>query len=128
MRLKSLMICNICNLMLSNTPITLPCTSSVCSEHLHDGTAIGGLIRCCECGQEFEVPSKGFPTNKIAFIVLAKDLHLNEKEKTLKHAIQELIQQLERLQLHLNKKYSDLERVSFDHFSELRRQIDLQRE
>ena len=39
-----------------------------------------------------------------------------------------MIQQLEHLQEDLDRIFSDLKGLSFDHFSEIRRQIDLQRE
>ena len=60
--------------------------------------------------------------------ILAKDLHLSAKERTIKQATQYLIQQLEHLQTDLSRRHSDLERISFDHFSEIRRHIDIQRE
>ena len=128
MSLKSELICCICKLVLSRKPISLPCSHAVCSEHLRDGTAKDGSIRCLECQQEFNVPSNGFPANKIVSNVLTNDLHLSDEEKTIKTAIQVLIQQLEQLQFDLKQKQSDLEQISFDHFTEVRRQIDLQRE
>ena len=128
MSLKSEFICSICKLVLSNTPVTLPCTHVMCNQHLRDGTAKDSSIRCLECDQEFDVPSNGFPPNKIISSVITKDLHLSDEEKTLKYAMQTLIQQLESLQSDLKQKLSDLERINFDHFSEVRRQIDVQRE
>ena len=126
MSLKSLVICNICKLLLSSSPISLPCSHAICAEHLEDGT--DSSIRCLECEQEFDVPQSGFPLNKMASNILAKDLHLSDEEKKLKDSIQAKIQQLEELWSDLKLKHSDLERISFDHFSEVRRQIDLQRE
>ena len=128
MSLKSELICRICQLVLNNSPISLPCSHDVCSKHLRDGTVKQGSIRCAECYQKFDVPCKGFPANKIASDILEKELHLSDEEKTIKISIQETIQQLERLQFDLKQKHSDLERISVDHFSEVRRQIDFQRE
>ena len=90
MSLKSDLICCICKLVLSSTPISLPCSHVICKEHLLDNTAKNGSIICLECDQEFDVPSKGFPSNKIVSSVLAKDLYLNDEEKTIKYAIQVL--------------------------------------
>ena len=128
MSLKSKLICSICKLVLSCTPVTLPCSHVMCNEHLRDGTAKDSSIRCLKCDQELDVPSNGFPPNKIASNFLTKDLHLSDEEKTLKYAMQNIIHHLERLQFDSMSKISDLERFSFDHFSEVRRQIDLQRE
>ena len=125
MSLKSEMICCICKLVLSSKHISLPCSHIVCSEHLHYNTA---KIRCPECDQETDVPRNGFPINKMVSNILEKDLHLSDEEKILKYAIQTLIQQLDRLQSDLKQKHADLKQISFDHFSEVRRQIDLQRE
>ena len=122
MTLKLELICNICKHILED-PISLPCLSAVCSKHLSDGS-----IRCLECEKEFDVPQNGFPPNKIVSNILANELYLSDAEKTVKHAIQELIDQLEQLQEDLKEKHSDLEQRSFDHFTEIRRQIDLQRE
>ena len=128
MSFKAELICNICKLVLSSTPVLLPCSSAVCGEHLRDGTIKEGSIRCLECVQEFEVPQCGFPPHKMASNILAKDLHLSEEEKTIKTAIQELVQQLEQLQSDLKQIHSDLKRTSFAHFSDVRHQIEIQRE
>ena len=125
---KSQLICNICKLVLSNEPVLLPCSHAMCGEHLRDGTIKDFSIQCLECEQVFAVPSNGFPPNNIASNFLAKDLQLSEEEKAIKYAIQETIQQLEQLQSDVKQKHSDLERISFDHFSEIRRKIDLERE
>ena len=122
MSLKTEMICNICKLILKD-PVSLPCSSAICSGHLSEPS-----IRCLECEKEFEVPQNGFPPNKMASNILAKELCLSDEEKTIKTSIQKLIQQLEHLPEELKREKSDLERISFDHFSELRRQIDVQRE
>ena len=128
MSLKAELTCTICKLVLSSTPISLPCLHALCSEHLQDGTVKDSSIRCLECEREFDVPDNGFPINKMASILLAKDLHLSDEEKRLKHAVETLIQQLERVQSDFKQKLSDLEGFSIDHYSEVRRQIDVQRE
>ena len=128
MSFSSKFICNICKLVLSSKPISLPCSSIVCNEHLQDGTAKDGLIRCLKCDQEFVVPQNGFPLHEMTSNMLKNDEHLNNVEKTLKQAIQELTLKLDQLLDEFKRKHSDLERKSFDHFSEIRRQINIQRE
>ena len=127
MSLKSELICNICKLILKD-PITLPCSSVICGEHLKDDTVKNGKITCLKCEAEFEMPKQGFDANKMCSIILENEFHLSEEEKTIKHAIQDLIQKLEKLQEDLKRKHSDLEQSYFHHFSEIRRKIDLHRE
>ena len=128
MNFKSLVICNICRLVLNSGPISLPCKHAICIEHLRDGTVKDGLIQCLKCEQEFDVPQSGFPPHKTASDILDRDLYLSGLEKRLKHSIQATIQQLDELLTDLKQKHFDLERLSSDHFTEIRRQIDIHRE
>jgi hypothetical protein len=50
------------------------------------------------------------------------------KKKHSKISIQDLIDQLEQLQNEFSLKHADIELSSFDHFKEVRRQIDIHRE
>ena len=125
MDFKSLVICKICKLLLSSGPVLLPCSHAVCGEHC---TAKQGTIRCLECDEDFDVPSDGFPPHKMASTMLVSECYLTDEEKQLKHSSEATIQHLEELLFNLKQKHSELELISFDHFSEVRRQIDLQRE
>ena len=127
MSFKSAFICNICNLVLKD-PITLPCLCVICGQHLHDGSSKYGMIKCLKCGEVFDIPKEGFEANTFMATNLDEELYLTEEEKCIKHAIQNLIQKLEQLKEELMRKHSNLERISFDHFSEVRRQIDIHRE
>ena len=53
---------------------------------------------------------------------------MNKQDKTIKCSIQDLIQQLEQLQAVVNQKHQIVDVTSFDHFTEIRRQIDIFRE
>ena len=77
---------------------------------------------------EFDTPSNGFPAYTLAEKLLANDTHLSDEEKAIKRAIIEMIQQLEKLQNGAILKQNHVEVTSFDHFTEIRRQIDIQRE
>ena len=123
MSLKTELTCHICKLLLSSTPISLPCLHVVCNEHLRDGTVKHGSFRCLECDQEFDVPSMGFPPNKMASNILAKDLHLSEKEKKIKSSIQNLIKKLEQLQNDVKLQQNEMEVTSFEHFTKNRRNL-----
>ena len=123
--MKSEMICIVCRRFLKN-PVSLPCQCCVCNEHLQGNNSTS--FHCQTCDQEFQMPQAGFAINKIAANILAKELHLNDEEKLLKKCATDLIQRLEQLQEEFKSKQSDLERLSYDHFAEIRRNIDIQRE
>ena len=127
MSLKSELICNICKLVLS-TPVTLPCSDVICGEHLRDDSVKNGIIKCMKCGKDSDVPRSGFPLNERVDNILANEQHLSKEEKAIKYAIQELIQKLEHLQNDVKLQQNAMEVTSFDYFSEIRRQIDIQRE
>ena len=127
MSLKKVFVCNICELVLKD-PVTLPCLTLICGEHLRDGTAKNGSIRCNACEKVFRVCDKNITTDEIVNNILAKDVHLSDEEKAIKHAIQFQAHQLEQLQSDVKRKQIDMEVVSFDHFTEIRRNIDIQRE
>ena len=125
---KSEIICNICKLILKD-PVTLPCSSDICGEHLRDDTVKNGVITCEKCEKNFDVPRNGFATNLALTNLLANEFHLSNEEKTIKRAIQDLINQLKELQhLVVTSKRPEMELANFEHFTEIRRQIDIQRE
>ena len=126
---KSELTCNICSLVLSTSPVTLPCASVICGEHLRDDSIIkNGMIRCQKCGKDVDVPLNGFPSNKKVAGILEKELYLSNEEKSIKSAIRELIKNLAQLQIDVKLKQNVMEVTCFDHFSEIRRQIDIRRE
>ena len=127
MNLKSELTCNICKLVLNN-PVMLPCSSLICGEHMRNGTIKENSIRCLACGKDFDVSRSGFTSNELATNILAKELHLSEEEKRIKHEIKELIKQMEHLQADVIHKQSIMKVTSYDHFAEICRQIDTQRE
>ena len=128
MSLKSLMTCNICKLVLSSSTISLPCLHAIFCEHLQDDTIKNGSIQCLDCEKEFDVPQNRFPSHKMASNIQAENMHLSDKEKQLEQSIKDTIQQLKELSTGLKEKHSNLEIITFDHFSEVKRQIDIQRE
>ena len=124
---KSDLICNICKSYLKN-PVTLPCSCVICEDHLNDGTAKNGYIKCKKCRREFFIPENGFPPNESVKSILEKELNLNDGEKAIKKSIQESIHQLDAIQNQLKLKYSDLEVISHDHFKDIRHKIELERD
>ena len=127
MNRKSDLICNICKFILKD-PVTLPCSHAVCVEHLRDSTVKNDSIQCLKCEKDFDVPRNGFEANLTLANLLANKFHLNDEEKSIKCAIQDLIKQLEQLQGSVNLKRDEMELANCNHFIEIRRQIDIQRE
>ena len=125
---KSELTCNICKLVLSTSPVNLPCSSVICGEHLRDGTVKNGMLQCQECDKNFNVPRGGFPSNEKVVDILTSEVHLSDDEKEIKRVIQELVQKLEQLQNVVKLKQNDMEVTRFDYFAEIRRHIDIQRE
>ena len=78
--------------------------------------------------KDFDVPRSGFEANSALANLLANESHLNDEEKSIKCAIQDLIKQLEQLQGSVNLKRDEMELANCNHFIEIRRQIDIQRE
>ena len=124
---KSEFICKICNMVLY-TPITLPCECVICGSHLRDGTAKYNWITCGACSTAFEIPKLGFESNKTLQRKLEDEMHLTSEEKQLKDSVDNLLSQLDQLQAEFRANLVKCELFCDAHFSELRRNIDLQRE
>ena len=120
MNRKSELICDICKFILKD-PVSLPCSHTVCFEHLRDGTVKNGSIRCLKCEKDFYVPRNGFEANSALANLLANESHLSDEEKSIKCAIQGLVKQLEQLQGSVNLKRDVMELANCNHFIEIRR-------
>ena len=117
--------CIICERFLKD-PVMLPCSDSICGEHVIDGT---GSIKCLLCDKEFDVPQNGFTPDTDIAKELAEEYHLNDEHKTIKRAIQDLIQQLENLQTDAGEKERVMrESTSFDNRQDIISQIDIHRD
>ena len=127
MRLTSVLVCKICDLVLHD-PVTLPCLCVICKEHLYDSSAKNGSIKCLKCGKCFAIPESEFPANEMATNILDNEFHLSEEEKALRKTFQEMLKKLKKLQKEVRKRQTDLELSSFDHFSGVRLKIDILRE
>ena len=119
------LLCQICNNILKD-PIQLPCHCTICHAHLK--TAKDGLISCETCGDEFAVNNIECKVNKLAKKVLDAEDHLSSEEKELKKEIHELMLSFQRLRHQLGQEQNKFELKSHDHFAEIKRKIDIQRE
>ena len=127
MSLKLDLQCSMCPLVLQN-PISLPCFCVICEEHLIDGENLKKLIKCERCGDEFNVPKEGFKSNNMVKKILERDGHLNDEEKSLKTTCKVLIYSMTKLVDEFESKQANLEVFCHEHFSEIRRNIDIHRE
>ena len=127
MSLKSEMTCNICGRFLQD-PVSCPCFCVFCQEHLHDDYSKNGSIKCNTCNKCFDILSNNFPTNKLIARTLENELHLTEEEKFLKSLAKDILKRLDALQNDFKVKQKDSEIFRHDHFLEIRRHIDIQRE
>ena len=100
----------------------MPCENSVCREHLSERDVVKqNKIKCKECKGEFQVKETEFKTNKTLKKLIESQSYLSEKEINLKRDLEVSVRRFVQ-----NK--SKLESDVFDHYQELRFQIDEHRE
>jgi hypothetical protein len=129
MSIKSELICTFCSRILSS-PIHLPCNcETICAEHLSEPNVVKGkTLKCKSCNQIFEIEDKEFKPNKLAQNLLSKEIYLIGEEKSLKNSLKESIQSFFSLLFQLEQDKSLAILDGYNHFQEIRRKIDLQRE
>ena len=129
MNLKLDFQCSYCNIIIKN-PIQLPCfCDTICAEHLKDSNVLKEkCIKCNRCKEVFPLNEKEFKSNRIVSNLLAKEIYLSDEEKALKSALEAKLKVFyDRVeQLELNKNVSIMK--NHNHFQEIRRKLDLQRE
>ena len=122
---KQDLLCIICKNVLKD-PVHLPCYCTICNAHLK--LAKDGLISCETCGDEFVVNNIECKVNTIAKKALDAELHLSSEEKELKKDIHELMLTFQQLHEQLRQEQNKFELKSHEHFAEIKRKIDIQRE
>ncbi len=89
-QLKSMLTCSTCSHIFKD-PIELPCTHSICREHLiEDSVRKSNNIRCTECNQEFKVKDNEFKPNYFGKLLIDDKCYLKSKnqfETSMKCAI-----------------------------------------
>ena len=127
-RWKSSLTCSYCSKIFKD-PIELPCEDFICQEHLTDRIVKKqNKIVCVNCKNCFEVKDNDFNTSHLLSKLLDEKVYLNDEEIVLKQKIENSIKVFFQIyeEFVLNKNKLDL--ASHEHFSEIRRQIDIQRE
>jgi hypothetical protein len=125
---KSQLTCSYCSRILRD-PILLPCEDSICREHLSEKTVVkANRIKCKKCNEEFGVKNNDFKSNNQLKTLIESHSHLSKDEKSLKHELEVSIGKFfefyDEYVQNRNKSESDI----FNHFQELRSQIDQHRE
>jgi hypothetical protein len=128
MSLRLEFTCSYC-MKIYRKPVILPCNHCLCEEHLKDIDVLKvKKIQCKTCKQEFGINENEFKPNEIAQNLIEKEMHLTEVEKTLKNLCEKSLKEVIRLNdEHENDKQSLILKC-YEHFQEIRRKIDLQRE
>ena len=124
---KSDLKCQLCSKILKD-PVNLPCYCTICHAHLTDGSAKDGVILCESCGETFVVKDMHSKVNKLFKRILDAEGHLSPQEKAVKSEIQYLLNEFQLLYDQIQQEQTEFEVSSHDHFAEIKRQIDLQRE
>jgi hypothetical protein len=125
---KSNWTCSYCSKILKD-PIELPCDESICREHLKEGDVVKQKkIKCKECNQEFKVKKRQFKSNKGLNKLTETQSYLSSIELSLKQELELSIRKFFDFYEEFQQNKSILESVVFDHFQELRFQIDEHRE
>jgi hypothetical protein len=124
-KLKSSLTCSYCSKIYKN-PIELPCSHTLCKEHLAEKNE--NKIKCAECKQDFEVKDNDFKPNNFAKKLLDELVYLSDEELLLKKKIEDSIQNFFQIyeQFTLNKTKLDLD--VHNHFEEIRFKLDEHRE
>ena len=127
-QLKSMLTCSTCSHIFKD-PIELPCTHSICREHLiEDSVRKSNKIRCAECNEEYKVKDNEFKSSHLVKRLLDNKCYLSEEEKSLKQKIEESIRNVHEMCDELEMNKISLDSDSHNLFQEIRRQIDLHRE
>jgi hypothetical protein len=126
--LKSQLTCSYCSKIFKD-PILLPCEDSICRGHLKErDVAKANRIKCKTCNEDFQIKDNEFKSNEVLNKLIESHSYLSGEEIRLKQELEVSIRQFfeffDKFQQNKLKFESDV----FDHFQEIRFQIDEQRE
>jgi hypothetical protein len=125
---KSEVTCSYC-LKIYKDPIDLPCGDSICRQHLSDRDVVKqNKITCNKCNGEFQLNDDAFRSNKNLKKQVENQSYLSEGEINLKQKLEESIKKFFQYYDEFSQIKNKIETDVFDHFQELRFQIDEHRE
>jgi len=120
--------CSFCSKIVKD-PILLPCDDSICREHLKERDVVkASKIKCEKCNEEFQVNDDEFRSNKTLKNLIESQSYLSEDEMSRKQKLEESIRKFFEFYDEFTQNKTKLDSDVFDHFQELRFQIDEQRE
>jgi hypothetical protein len=129
MNVKVDFTCLICS-KIFKSPFVLPCSDSICEEHLLEPQVLkNNSIKCPSCKETFEVKdNQMIRSNTTVKKLILNERFLNDEEKSKKNYMEHSIENLSQLNEQLQESKSNFELDCYNHFQEIRRQIDIQRE
>jgi hypothetical protein len=128
LKLKSQLTCSYCSRIFKD-PIELPCDENICREHLSEKAIVKeNKIKCNECKGEFQVKDIDFKSNKTLKKLIESQSYLSEQEICLKQELEEMTRKFFEFYDEFHQKKTKLESNVFEHFQEMRFQIDEHRE
>jgi hypothetical protein len=126
--LNSQLTCSYCSRIFKD-PILLPCDDSICRQHLSKRDVVKeNKIKCVQCNAEFGVIENHFISNTTLKKLIESQSYLSEEETSLKHDLEESIRKFFEFYDEFQQNRANIESKVFNHFQEIRFQIDLQRE
>ena len=127
-RVKLSLTCSFCSKILK-CPIELPCDDLICQEHLKEKEVVQkNKIKCSTCQQVFEVKDHEFNLSKLAHKQIENKIYLSGEELAIKQRMEETFKVFYQKydEFFLNKSQLSLD--CFNHFQEIRFQLDQHRE
>ena len=132
--MSSSFTCKICH-KIRKEPIFLPCNcTSICKQHVDDilnrpiKKSSHHSITCQECHKTFDIPPDGFKENKMMRTLIEANSYLNDEERKLKLKLEANFSQLKQLVNDLSHKVDEFTVKQYEHFSNLKNEIDIRRE
>jgi hypothetical protein len=129
LKLASDLTCSCCMKIFKN-PVILPCNDSLCEEHLKEPDVLKhNKIKCNICNQVFNVKDNDLiRENRLVKSLIEKEVYLDTEESSLKKSLNESIETFFILCEQFQQTKNSFELDFHNHFQEVRRKIDLQRE
>jgi hypothetical protein len=125
---KSRLTCSYCSRIFRD-PILLPCEDSICRQHLKEREIVkANRIKCKKCNGEFQIKDKQFESNEDLKKLVESRCYLSEEELSLKKVLEESMQKYFEFYEEFVQNKSILETVVYNHFQEMRFEIDEHRE
>jgi hypothetical protein len=125
---KSQFSCSYCS-KIAKDPIDLPCSDVICREHLSEREVVKpNKIKCKKCSGEFQLNGHEFKSNNELKKLVESRSYLSDEELSLKKELEVLIRKFFAFYDEFGQKKTKLDSDVFDHFQEMRFQIDEHRE